>query len=160
MDTINQRTPEVAMIMANGAPTEDSNLYWLISKKQVEYILTDIAELPSNVEQPRLQRAQYQGQVLPVLSLEKYYGLAELPPTASYRYIVTKYPNHDGRLTKVILRFCNPIRVRRLTFEATPAEPSALRKNGMDILGAFTLPDNQLAIIPDFAAMLDNLAKT
>lgn len=154
MNTVDQKIPEVALIMANTAPVNGLNIYWLISKKQIEYLMTDIAGLPATAEQPDRQRAQYQDEVLPVFSLENHYGLEELSPSASYRYIVTKNPVPEQGISKAILRLSHPVRVRKLTFEATPAQFTGLRENEADILGAFTLADNQLVIIPDLSALL------
>jgi hypothetical protein len=154
MNTVDRKIPEVALIKANTAPVDDWNIYWLISKKQIEYLLTDIAGLPPSAEQPDLQRAQYQEEFLPVLSLEKYYGLEEPSPVSGYRYIVTKSPALQGEISRAIVRFAHPVRVRKLTFEAVPAQYTGLKKNEDTILGAYTLPDNQLVIIPDLAAVV------
>lgn len=157
MSTLPQTSPEIAMIMANTPILDGWEMYWLISKRQVEYILTDIAILPPSAEHPHLQRAQYQEEMLSVVSLEKHFGLEELPTVGSYRYIVTKSPTPDGRLAKAILRFNHPIRVRKLNFNSAPARYTGLRENGTHILGAFTLPDNQLVVIPDIPAIMQRL---
>lgn len=155
MSTIQQTLPEVAIIMANTPPVEGWHIHWLISKKQVEYILTDIAALPPGGEYPHLQRAQYQEEMLPVISLEQHFGLDEPPQSAGYRYLVTKSPHEAGRVTRAILRFSHPVRVRKLNFNSTPTQHTGLQENVEHILGAFTLPDNQLVIIPDIPAILD-----
>lgn len=155
MKTVNQKTPEVALVMANTAPVDGWNIYWLISKKQIEYLLTDIAELPATAEQPALQRAQYQDEVLPVFSLEKHYGLKELSPSSGYRYLVTKSPASEGGIARAIVRLSHPVRVRKLNFNATQAQNTGLNSNESDILGSFTLPDSQLVIIPDLTALVD-----
>ncbi|SHO50276.1 chemotaxis protein CheW [Desulfopila aestuarii] len=154
MSTLPQTSPEVAMIMANTPPIDGWNIYWLISKRQVEYILTDIAKLPPSAEHPHLERAQYQEEMLPVVSLEKHFGLEESTSVSSYRYIVTKSPTPEGKLVKAILRFSHPIRVRKLNFNSVTAQHTGLRENAAHILGAFTLPDNQLVIIPDIPGIL------
>lgn len=157
MNTVNKNIPEVAMIMANATPIENWQIYWLISKMQVEYILTDITASPADIEHSHLQQAQYQEETLPVISLEKFYGLEELPLSSIPRYIVTKSPAADGDLIRAILRTYHPVRIRRLDFTATHALLPRLTKNSTDILGAFTLPDNQLVIIPNIDAILVKL---
>lgn len=157
MKTAIEKVPEVAIIMANTAPVEGMQIYWLISKSQVEYMLTDISILPKTSEQPEFERAQYQEEVLPVISLEKYYGLEELPPVSAYRYIVSKNPAPGNKLVKAILRLCHPVRVRKLNFNATKAQQNVLKRNGEDVLGAFILEEQQLVIIPDMASILDTV---
>lgn len=146
--------PEVALIMANTTPVEGWNINWLISKTQVEYILHDIASLPSVANNTTLQRAQYQDEALPVFNLEKYFGLVEKTDSANYKYIVVKVPQENGGIAKAILRITSSVRLRKLTFNSTLAQTTGLQTNVNDILGAFTLPDNQLVIVPDIAAML------
>lgn len=154
MSKIQQTTPEVAVIMANTLPVAGWNIYWLISKKQVEYILTDIATLPPSAEHPHLVRAQYQEEMLPVVSLEKHFGLEEMSTVSSYRYIVTKSATPEGKIAKAILRFSHPVRVRKLNFNCVPAQDYGVSENAEHILGAFSLADNQLVIIPDIPAIL------
>lgn len=156
MSTIQQTQPEIALIMANTEPFEGWTIHWLLSKKQVEYILTDIAALPPGGEYPHLQRAQYQEEMLPVIRLEEHYGLAEPPASAGYRYIVTKNPGTEGQLVRAIIRFSHPIRVRKINFNSVPTQITGLKKNSTHVLGAFTLPDNQLLIMPDIVAILED----
>ncbi len=154
MNTSIKNEPEVALIPANTIPIEGWDLNWLISKSQVEYILHDIATLPSVGDDSHLQRAQYQDEALPVFCLEKYFGLQKATPSANYKYVVVKVPLQNGGISKAILRLTHSIRIRKLTFNSTLAQTTGLRTNTDDILGAFTLPDNQLVIVPDIAAML------
>lgn len=154
ISTPNQREPEVAMILANSAPIDGWTPYWLISKLQIEYILHDIAAVPPSSEAPHIQRAQYQDETLPVLSLEKYYGVNPSLYDVRYTYLVTKLPLPTGGISKTVLRLSNPVRIRKLNFNAAKAQETGLQVNDEDILGAFTLPDNQLVIVPDITAIL------
>lgn len=149
--------PEVALFMANTPPVNGWALHWLLSKSQIEFVLHDISALPPCSEFPGLQRAQHQDEVLPVLSLEQHYALETLPVTSGFKYIVTRVPTADGTLLKVILRICNPLRIRKLNFNAEKTLHTGLQKNSQDILGAFTLPDNQLIILPDIEKILVNI---
>jgi len=155
MSTIQQSTPEVALIMADLPIVKGWQIHWLLSKKQIEYILTDITALPPSAENPRLQRAQYQEAVLPVFSLEQHFGFkAQTSSPGRLSYIVTKSPAPDGRLVKAILRVNHPVRVRKLNFNSNPAQRPMVGKNSAHVLGAFTLPENLLVIIPDLAAII------
>jgi len=159
MSTIQQTIPEVALIMADLPAVKGWQVHWLLSKKQIEYILTDIAALPPSPENPRLQRAQYQEAVLPVVSLEQHFGFrAQTSSPGRYRYIVAKSPAPDGGLARAILRVCHPVRVRKLNFNSSPAQRPEVGKNSAHILGTFTLPENLLVIIPDLAAIIGRTA--
>jgi hypothetical protein len=152
-----QKQPEIAMFMANTVTVEGWNIYWVLSKIQIEYILHDVMTLPPNQEQPQQERVQYMEESLPLLSLEKYYGLEELPTRPTYGYIVAKIPMGTDRMQKVVLHTNNPVRIRKLTFNAVQAQYTGLPENSEDILGAFSLPENQLLIVPDIALMLDKV---
>jgi chemotaxis signal transduction protein len=96
--------------------------------------------------------------VLPVLSLEQYFGLQEEPSRSEgYKYVVTKTPVGEDTIARTILRFSHPIRIRKLIFNATEARHTGLLVNSGDILGAFTLPENQLLIVPDVAKIHQNV---
>ncbi|WP_136806104.1 chemotaxis protein CheW [Desulfosediminicola flagellatus] len=154
MNTSIRNELEVALIPANTEQIDGWNLNWLISKSQVEYILHDIASIPSVRNDSQLQRAQYQDEALPVFNLEKHFGLQENPDAPNLKYVVVKVPLHSGGISKAVIRLTNSIRIRKLTFNSTLAQATGLQKNEDDILGAFTLSDNQLVIVPDIAAML------
>lgn len=149
---------EIAMVMANTPSVDGWNLHWIVSKSQVEYVLRDIATLPPRFENDTLQRAQYQDSPLPVVSLEQHFGLSSTEQSLPYKYIILKIPTDSQKVEKIILRTVHPIRVRKLTFNSAEAQHTGLKQNYGDILGAYTLPDNQLLIIPDLNAILATLA--
>ncbi len=151
------KQPEIAIFKANTTNTEGRDIYWVLSKIQIEYILHEITALPPSAEQPQLQRTQYLEESLPVLSLEKYYGLQELPLRSTYGYVVAKIPMNTGSMQKAVLRTNNPVRIRKLTFNAEPAEHTGLPEHSEDIIGMFSLPENQLLIVPNIAAILNNV---
>ncbi len=143
---------EVIMIQANTPPTEGGVVYWLLSKNQMEYILQDIALVPGGSTTTPIARAQYQEEVLPVLSLEKYFGLRESGGSGTYRYLVAKTAADTGGIARIIIRTAHQIRVRKLTFAASPVA-STFAENNEDVLGAFSHDDTDLLIVPDIAAI-------
>ncbi|WP_136795955.1 hypothetical protein [Desulfosediminicola ganghwensis] len=157
MITAQQKEPEIGLIKANVPSIEGWDINWLISRGQIEYILHDIALLPADDKYPHLQRAQYQDDALLVISLEKYFHLGMLASSQPYKFVVTRAPGIDGKARRVILRTANPLRVRKLNFNASQATDTGLPKNSQDLLGAFALPDNQLVLIPDIAKIHDRL---
>lgn len=155
--SITTQAPEIAMIQANCRPMDGWQIHWLISRKQIEYLLTDIVSLPPSVEQPHLERAQYLEQSLPVIHLENHFGLVQDSPPASFRYLVSKCVTRDKKIMRAMLKICHPVRMRKLSFHSTPTIHSTIPSNEHHILGAFTMPDNQLVIIPDIFAIVDTL---
>lgn len=153
--SITTQAPEVAMIQADCNPVDGWQIHWLISRKQIEYLLTDIVSLPPNDVQPQFERAQYLEQSLPVIHLEEYYGLARTSPQPGYRYLVTKFAAKNHSMLRAILKIHHPVRMRKLTFNSVPCSTSPTPKNGEHLLGAYTLPDNQIILIPDLFALVD-----
>lgn len=140
--------------MANTAPVDGWQLNWLLSKNQLEYLLRDIAMVSSHAFQsPALQAAQYMEEILPVVSLESYYGLAEVTRPQAYKYLVTKVAMPANTLSKIVIRTVHPARIRKLTAN-TVAHATVLPAHSEDILGAFTMPDNQLLIVPDLPRLV------
>ncbi len=66
---------EVATIKANTPPLGGLELYWLLSRNQLEFILQDITVIQSPLQ---VATAQYQDVMLPVINLEKHFGLQEI----------------------------------------------------------------------------------
>lgn len=155
--SVTTQTPEVAMIQANCAPVDGWQIHWLISRKQIEYLLTDIVALPPNAIQPHLPRAQYLEQSLPVITLEQHFGIPQLERHTSYRYLVTKFSAPESGMMRAILQIYHPVRMRKLIFNSVPSTSTATSKNERHILGAYTLPDNQLVIIPDIFGIVDQV---
>lgn len=149
-----EKTSEIALIEANCEPIDGWQIYWILSKTQIEYMLTDIATLPLNHNQTGLLKAQYQDEVLYVLNLESYYGLSALSSSTSDRYLVTKYPASDNRLIRAILKLSNPVRLRKIDTDTQNSEVAILKSNADQILGAFELQEKQIGIIPDIEAIL------
>ncbi len=142
---------EVAMIKANTPLLGGLELYWLLSRSQLEFILQDIKVLQSP---PLAAAAQYQEAMLPVINLEEHFGLPESTPDRSIKYLVVRAVIDAKSLVKVIIR--TPKAMKMLKLESpgfAEARQVSLPRNRDHLLGVFSLPDGSLALVPDVAGI-------
>lgn len=152
-----QEEREVAVVGANTSPLGTVHIYWLFSRSQIEFILTEIETLPTtNENEPA--RARYIDEALPLINLEKYFGLGDQLQTPIDKYIVTKTTDPNGELIKIIVPAAHPVRMKKLSFATTPAPGSALKKNEEHILGAFFQDNDTLLVVPDLQTIVKNMS--
>ena len=145
---------EVATIQANCEPLGGYNLYWLVSRSQVEFILQNIEVFHSP---PFVATAQYQEMMLPVVSLEKHYGLSEKKLARSHKYMVLRAANANQMLVKLIAETPFSPKMQKLETDSTSLGAIVLPKNNVDVLGIYSLSENMAAVVPDIAGIIRSL---
>lgn len=65
------------MIKANSKPLAGFELYWLLSRSQIEFIFQEMRSVRAS---SGIAAAHYHNALLPVISLEEYYGLPVTGP--------------------------------------------------------------------------------
>lgn len=153
-----ESTREIALVLANTFPHEGRNVYWVFSRKQIEYILTEL-ESKGPGSGAQLMKARYLDEVLSVISLEHHFGLKRRNTKLSDKYIVTKAVSADGELKKTMLHSVYPVRMRVLNFSSTSISPDILLKNREDVLGCFTQGKRHLFIVPDLAGIIQKYSE-
>ncbi|WP_163340081.1 hypothetical protein [Desulfopila sp. IMCC35008] len=148
-----QEEREVAVVGANTAPLGTLHIYWLFSRNQIEFILTEIETLTTSGENVP-DRARYIDEALPLIDLETHFGLEGQWQTPADKYIVTKTTDPKGELVKIIIPAAHPLRMKKLSFATTPAPGSALKKNEEHILGAFFQDNETLLVVPDLQTIV------
>lgn len=151
-----QQEREVATFMANCPPFGNLHIYWLFSRSQIEFILSDVEFIPP-AEDSQAIRAHYLEEALPVIDLEEHFGLGGIRQTLPEKYVVLRSSNTDGDLSKVMVRSVHQVRMRKLNFATTPAPGSALQKNQDHILGAFFQDNDTLLIVPDLKTIIEGM---
>jgi hypothetical protein len=146
---------EVATIKANTPPFQGLELYWLLSRNQLEFILQDITVFQSP---PLVATAQYQEAMLPVINLEQHFGLPESERRRLVKYLVIRAVTAEKALVKVIIETPHPLKMQELeTGFAGGARLLSLPRNSTDLLGIYTMPDGCLGIVPDIAGISQSL---
>ena len=145
---------EVATIKANTPLLGGLELYWLLSRNQLEFILQDITVIKSS---SLLATAQYQDANLPVINLEQHFGLPETGLRRSTKYLVVRAVTAGKELVKVIIETPHALKIQQLETGFAASRQISLPRNGNELLGSFAMPDGSLGIFPDVACISRSL---
>lgn len=145
---------EVATIQANCELQNGYRLYWLISRNQLEFILQHLEVFRSP---PFAATAQYQEVMLPVISLEKHFGLVEENSGKSSKYLVVRAADANQKLIRLIVETPSSPKMQKLEMGFAAFGAFALPKNNVDIFGIYSLSESALAIVPDIAGISRSL---
>lgn len=145
---------EVATMQANCEILDGYQLYWLVSRNQLEFILQHLEVFRSP---PFAATAQYQEVMLPVISLEKHFGLTEKSSGKSSKYLVLRAADANQALIRLIVETPSSPKIQKLEKDSTSFTALALPKNNVDILGIYSLSESALAIVPDIAGISRSL---
>jgi hypothetical protein len=141
---------EIATFKANSPPFQGAELYWLFSRKQLEFVFREVEIFSSP---PYVAAARYREIVLPVISLEKYYGLEEKDRLGSPKYLVVRSVDDQKQLVKLIVQMLQPLKIAPLASGPALSRAPSLPQNREDVLGMYSLATGMIGIVPDFAAM-------
>lgn len=145
---------EVAIIQANTPIGKDGGFYWLFSRNQLEFILKEVTVFQS----PALTAAaQYRETVLPVVSLEEYFGLPPQTAPRSLKYLVLRGVTDEKQVVKVIVATPHGLRLDRLEPGTTATCQVDLPKHTDELLGSYRLSGGGVALVPDIATISRSL---
>lgn len=148
---------EVATIKANTPSLGKFQLYWLLSRNQLEFILQDITVVQSP---QRIAMVQYQDAMIPVINLEQHFGLGEAGGHKSAKYLVIRAVTSEKTLVKAIIETVHVVKMQTLeTGFAAASQLFSLPKNNDDLLGMYAMPDGSLGIVPDVAGIAGSLKR-
>ena len=145
---------EVVIIKANTPLLGGLPLYWLLSRNQLEFILQDITVFQSP---PLIATAQYQEAMLPVLNLEEHFGLPEIVPGRSIKYLVVRAVTAEKTLIKVIIRTPHALKMQKLETGFAASRLPSLPRNNDHLLGIYTMQDGGVGLVPDVAGICHSL---
>lgn len=144
---------EIATIKANITTFLGCELFWLLSRTQLEFLLK---ELEISSSPPFAAKARYQGVMLPVISLEKHYGLKEIDQKSPLKYLVVKSVNEKKELEKIIVQTPQTLKIQTLEGISSMQAPALPRKSE-NVLGMYSLAPGKLGIVPDFTGIIHSL---
>jgi hypothetical protein len=141
---------EIAIIKANSATLQGCEMYWLLSRNQLEFVFREVEIFSS----PAFgATAKYQEVMLPVINLEKYFGLEEKGENGPLNYFVVRSVNEKKEMVKLIIQTPQTLKVLKLDTEFQPVKSSTLLQNSEDALGMYYLGPDKFGVLPDFAGM-------
>ena len=145
---------KVVVVRSTGTVDGKGILYWMFSRKQLEMVLREIEPAPVLPAAEGFCEAAiaWQEEILPVVCLEKYFGLAEETQAPPGRHLVLKAAAQQGdevSVSMIVLPVYTDLQMGSVSGGGKPVAPDFLKINAGDILGAFELAAGKIAILPD-----------
>lgn len=145
---------KVVVVRSTGTVDGKALLYWMFSRRQLEMVLREIDPVPVLPAAEGFCEAAiaWQEEILPVVSLEKYYGLAEGVRTVPGKHLVLKAAEQLGdevSVSMIVLPVHTDLQMGSVNGGGRPIDPGFLKINAADILGAFELAAQQIVVLPD-----------
>ncbi len=137
---------ELATVKANSHPHDGFEIYWLFSRNQVEFVFQELELVKT---EGGLDRAEFQGGMLPVFWLENYFGLRRVQGKEETKYVVVSGVSIDGGLARIIIPAPYSLKLHKLKTELTPVSSFVLPRNSDDILGIYSLSSSRIVVVPD-----------
>lgn len=137
---------EVAIVRACCKSSDDQELYWMMSRSQVEFVAKNI-ELVHSSESQVL--ARYGDQVLPVFSLESHFGFLSENKKEGEKYIVLRFVNSDGKLQRLVIPVSDSPQFFTLSRSFAAMDSFSTPQNNAHIHGAYALGEGKVALVPD-----------
>ncbi len=153
------RSQEIALFQIAQVSNNANKAYWVFSRQQIEFILSNIPSTSSQLKSVSLGEIPYQNNLIPALYLERHFAVQSNTVDIREKYIVIKIPTHTGTIQRLAIRSIYPLHMRPLDFSTKETTPHNLKKNKEDILGAFTDKNEELYILPNIPAILEKLSK-
>jgi hypothetical protein len=145
---------EIATIKANSANFQGCELYWILSRNQLEFLFKEIEIFSSP---PFVATAKYKEAMLPVINLEKYYGLEEKDLSGASKYLVIRSVNEEKELVKFIVQTSQTLKIHKLESEFESLQFPTLPQNSKDVLGMYSLATGKVGVVPNFVGMSRSL---
>jgi len=149
-----EKQNEIALVRAHCLPVEKHDVYWLFGKSQLEFVLKDVE---SSASPSRVPAAKYRDMMLPVVSLEKYFGIAMNYENIDTKYLVVRSVNGKGKMIKLIIKTVHSLKVHKLETEFSTITSVRFSQNGEDVLGTYSLSGNRIAVVPDIVKIAQSI---
>ena len=137
---------EVAIVRACCSRAENQELYWMFSRSQLEFVLKEldvVDELTSKME------ARYQDMLLPVLSLENYFGFLADTEKMNQKHMVLRAADENRNLRRLIVQSAHSPKFFNLTKSFISLDSFSVPQNSKHMCGAYSLGRGKVGLVPD-----------
>ncbi len=145
-------TDDIVLVKANVRPIRNRTVFWLLSRNQVEHIIQDRPVCPVPLADSHIRGiSAWQGLVLPVISLERYFRFAADRDLEIKRRVVVKTTTIEQpkTVTRLLVDVAFDVRIRPLPTECEPVRMAAEQLAARGLLGVFEWADESLLLLPD-----------
>ncbi|MGL1932565.1 MAG: hypothetical protein OCC45_12540 [Desulfotalea sp.] len=141
--------------------SEGNNFFWALSKQQLDMVLHDIDK---DDDDPgfEVSTVSWQEQKMPLVSLERYFGLRVEDNLFKTKYAVVKGSLKDALESKIIrlsLQFTGNVSIRNCESSCVASSEDIIQKRKQDLHGIFTVEDGSTLIIPDVTSIWEKVSK-
>lgn len=149
---------EIIVIPIDASAAQGWNVFWALSKAQVDIILHEITEVSLGKQNEfHMTSAEWQEKILPVVSLENYFGLSQPALPSNGKYVVAKSVDGNGQVIRLMVYAAGNIRMQSVDFSCFPATANVLPKRRQDVLGVYSLQGKNVLIVPDLVKIFESL---
>lgn len=142
---------DIVLVKADVQPIRKREVFWALSRGQVEHIVQDLALCPVPFAQRHLAGlAAWQGLALPVISLERYFGFRPVRGGEVKRRLVVKTTTVDAPqlISRLLVDVAYDVRIRPLAADCAPVRiTEQLAARGLK--GAYEWEREALLLVPD-----------
>ena len=145
---------EVAIVRACCKSNDNTELYWMMSRSQVEFVAKNLELVHSSGAQIF---ARYGDQVLPVFSLEGHFGFASDSIQKSEKYIGVRFVNNDGKLQRLVIATSDSPHFFTLSRSFPALDSFSAPQNSTHMQGVYVLGKGKVAVIPDVTSVCSGI---
>ncbi|THB76855.1 MAG: hypothetical protein D6B25_08570 [Desulfobulbaceae bacterium] len=145
---------ETALFKANVLPVRGRQIFWLISKTQLEHVVTDAEVVQSPSGHPHVQGiAHWQGLSIPVIDLEKFYNFKLLKDVVPQKRALVKtlVEQNSDTVQRFLVNIPYDIRLVVLSEECKPARVTQEELDKRGLLGVYEWEKDKLLLVPDLS---------
>ena len=145
---------ELALVRAACRKENNQELYWLFSRAQVEFVLKELDLVNTS---SGLIMSRYQEMVLPVLSLETYFAVAESSGLPENKFLVIRSVDQNQKLHRLIVQSTFSPQFMKLAGSFNTVGGFTTAENRGHILGAYSLGSDKVGVVPDVVSICQGL---
>ncbi len=145
---------EVVIVRACCNSSGKEELYWIVSRSQLEFVVKELDQVDAS---KATVMANYQGEALPVISLEKYFGYVAYRANESSKYMVLRSVDKQKQVRKLIVESENSPKFFKLIRSFAALDSYSAPENSEHILGAYSLGKGKVGIVPDIVGIIEKL---
>ncbi len=145
-------TREIVLIKAAIQPIRRREVFWILSKSQIEHVVQDLPIVPVPFS-PRYLRgvAAWQGLVLPVVSLERYFGFKSVQGSTVKRHAIVKTTTSatPTTITRLLIDVAYDLRIRPSITDCVPIRVANEELAARGLQGVYEWGADSLLLLPD-----------
>ena len=148
-----ENTQKIIVVKTHAVSASGSRLFWMFSRTQLELVLKDLESTPVDSGQQYCQATtRWQEETLPVVCLEKYFGIIKITGALPTKHLILKGARKEKdevKLANIAIPVYTDMQTGPLTVQGRYLNPRFLPANSSDVLGVYELSGRRIVVVPD-----------